>query len=295
MISKFYKLLKRICVGMMLAVMPVLMTSPLVVGAVAPEKPQYQKEWESRPVDKGVVLMRKHGIFFADQLLNVNVLKIQPLAGSIRFHLGYVPTGRVKTSEMCRKAGAIAGINGGYFRMETGGAISFLKVGGKTINAFGRKISDHQAIETGAVVIGSNGRLRIEPSRDDAEYEKDANAVDVMVAGPLLINDGKLLPLPPHGRHPRSGLGITGNGEILMVTVDGRTPQSQGLTYKEMQSLMDSLDCEYAINLDGGGSTTLWVNLDGGRVINKPCDNGKFDEEGERPVANCLMVLSSKK
>ncbi len=84
-------------------------------------------------------------------------------------------------------------------------------------------------------------------------------------------------------RHPRSAVGIARNGEILLVTVDGRFPGSQGATLAELASIMLKLGAVNAMNLDGGGSTTMMVD---GVVVNAPSD-GK-----ERPIADALLVFS---
>lgn len=75
---------------------------------------------------------------------------------------------------------------------------------------------------------------------------------------------------------------------MILVTVDGRHDQSRGMNLHELTDLMISLGCREAINLDGGGSTTMWLADQG--VVNMPSDNKKFDHEGERPVANVIVV-----
>ena len=85
------------------------------------------------------------------------------------------------------------------------------------------------------------------------------------------------------GRHPRTLAGVTATGSLLLVTVDGRRPgYSAGMTLFEAARLMRSLGAEDALNLDGGGSTTMVVR---GRVVNRPSDPG-----GERPVGDGVFV-----
>ena len=56
--------------------------------------------------------------------------------------------------------------------------------------------------------------------------------------------------------------------------------------------LLRSLGCYDALNLDGGGSTTMFVDGFGHNgIVNHPTDNGKYDHEGERTVSNCIVVL----
>jgi hypothetical protein len=90
-------------------------------------------------------------------------------------------------------------------------------------------------------------------------------------------------------RHPRTGVGVTPDGRVLMVTVDGRRPgYSIGVTLKEMGQLMKRLGARHAFNLDGGGSTVMSRRYTGSgdyRVANRPSDGR------ERPATNALAVF----
>jgi hypothetical protein len=86
------------------------------------------------------------------------------------------------------------------------------------------------------------------------------------------------------GRQPRTLAGVRPDGTLLLVTVDGRRPGwSVGMTLPEAARLMRSLGASDALNLDGGGSTTMTIR---GQVVNRPSDRG-----GERPVADGLFVM----
>jgi len=85
-------------------------------------------------------------------------------------------------------------------------------------------------------------------------------------------------------RHPRTALGWRGDGKLVLVTVDGRQPQkSVGMTIAELANLMLELDCVEALNLDGGGSTTMVIR---NKVVNSPSD-----ATGERAVSDALLFL----
>ncbi len=62
------------------------------------------------------------------------------------------------------------------------------------------------------------------------------------------------------------------------------------MTLLELALVMKSLGCEAAMNLDGGGSTTMWIRSLG--VVNHPCDNGRFDHDGERAVTDAVCVIA---
>lgn len=90
-------------------------------------------------------------------------------------------------------------------------------------------------------------------------------------------------------RHPRTGVGVTPDGRVLMVTVDGRRPgYSVGVTLAEMGRLMQSLGARHAFNLDGGGSTNMGRRYASGqfRVANRPSDGR------ERPATQALGAFA---
>ncbi len=102
--------------------------------------------------------------------------------------------------------------------------------------------------------------------------------------GPVLLDGGESPGwAAPQPRHPRTALGWN-DKQFFLAVVDGRQePLSVGMTYPELASLLSGLGCTHAINLDGGGSSTLWLD---GHIMNSPSDGG------ERRVANSLIVVS---
>lgn len=114
----------------------------------------------------------------------------------------------------------------------------------------------------------------------------------VLGAGPLLVSNGKKVFAAEAGRyseslyrlrHPRTAIGWRSDGKLILLTVDGRQKQSVGMTIDELANLMLEFDCVEAMNLDGGGSTTMVVK---GKVVNHPSD-----ATGERAVSDALLVF----
>jgi len=111
--------------------------------------------------------------------------------------------------------------------------------------------------------------------------------LDTIGGNPDLLEDGNVV-VGECGttyfcdRNPRTGIGITPEGQILLVTVDGRSKSSVGMTLDAFARLFQYLGATSAINLDGGGSTTMVVR-DG--IVNVP--SGGY----ERPVGSALLVL----
>lgn len=86
-------------------------------------------------------------------------------------------------------------------------------------------------------------------------------------------------------RHPRTMIGVDRSGTIWLVTVDGRNPSfSLGMTFRELQRLASRLELRDALNLDGGGSTTMVVR---GQVVNHPSDTA-----GPRKVSDSILVFA---
>ena len=84
------------------------------------------------------------------------------------------------------------------------------------------------------------------------------------------------------GRNPRTGIGLDSSGRVLLVTVDGRQDRSVGMTLSEFADLFRYLGATSALNLDGGGSTTMWAR---GQVVNR------ISDPSERPVGSAILVV----
>jgi len=88
-------------------------------------------------------------------------------------------------------------------------------------------------------------------------------------------------------RHPRTAVAKLKDGKFLMMTVDGRQPGvSVGMSLQELAEYLFSLGAVDAMNLDGGGSTTMFLD---GKVVNTPSD-----KEGERKVGDAIVVTLRK-
>ena len=114
--------------------------------------------------------------------------------------------------------------------------------------------------------------------------------LDTSGGNPTLVRNGRVLSgnvdgtTPFHRRNPRTGVGATADGRLLLVTVDGRQPgHSVGMSLRELAELFVGLGARSAINLDGGGSTTMVLD---GTVVNRVSD------PQERRVPTAVLVLA---
>ena len=118
-------------------------------------------------------------------------------------------------------------------------------------------------------------------------------ALTALSGGPVLVRNGRPQKIVASvtdayesssmlERHPRSAVGWNRDC-FFLVEVDGRQRDlSDGMTLEELSTFLVKLGCEEAMNLDGGGSSTLWFR---GQVRNSPCDGY------ERPIANSLVIV----
>ena len=133
---------------------------------------------------------------------------------------------------------------------------------------------------------------RLTPRDGDAGEWSRAN--DIVGGAGLLARRGRyigdwtaevLTPGFAETRHPRTMIGVASDNTVWLAAVDGRQPaHSAGMTLRELQALARRLRLTDALNLDGGGSTTMWVD---GQVVNRPSDAA-----GPRKVSDALLVFS---
>ena len=147
--------------------------------------------------------------------------------------------------------------------------------------------------ENGYVISGPKAKL--EPffsakkiSLDIKMVPEWENVNHIISGGPYLVKDGsvfidvtaqKLGAIT--GKNPRTAIGYTAENEFIMVTVDGREQASVGMTLGELAAMMKAFGCINAMNLDGGGSSVMYVN---GRVVNNPAQKGGI------PISNALTI-----
>lgn len=151
-------------------------------------------------------------------------------------------------------------------------------------------------------VASLGSRLRISASLSDQRGRpvRTPRTTSIVNGGPELVRagrvhvtpqaDGFVRPRDPSfyygfsaSRNPRTFAGVDRSGRTVLVTADGRSTASLGLSITETAAAAKALGLQAALNLDGGGSTTMVAR---GRVTNQPSD-----VTGERPVGDALLVL----
>lgn len=222
---------------------------------------------------------------------SINLVEIP----SGKFHYGIAVSQMKPISQLAQENQALAAINGSFYNMQKGNSVCFLKVGKEVVDTTTAREFDLRV--TGAVHVHKK-KLRVLPWSPEIEAKYRKKKGTVLASGPLLLEDGETCSWKQCDssfvvtKHPRSAVFTTKDKRTVFITVDGRSKGNAiGVSIPELAHLIRILGGEDALNLDGGGSTTLWMKdaPDNG-VLNYPSDNGKFDHKGERKIPNIIYV-----
>ncbi|MES2810438.1 MAG: phosphodiester glycosidase family protein [Bacteroidota bacterium] len=249
-------------------------------------------KWDSKRIASGMVLKQhqfKGDLFKSNQ--NISILEIKSNR-KLKLALGYSAKTLKTVADFGKEYDAIAAINGGFFDVKNGGSVDLIRVDGIGI-APNRGEGGRVEHQQGALVF-DEGKLTIAKWDGTKDWESKLKG-DVMVAGPVLAYNNNYNLVDTNStfvktRHPRTGVAVTKN-RILLITIDGRNENAAGMGLAEMTKIIKWLKAKDGINLDGGGSTTMWVKgATENNVVNYPTDNKKWDHEGARKVANVVLV-----
>ncbi|WP_248762212.1 phosphodiester glycosidase family protein [Pseudarthrobacter sp. SSS035] len=189
----------------------------------------------------------------------------------------------------------------GHVTAVNGSRGTSVPAGGASIQAIGAEIERLSALaKPGAT-------LKVTSDLVDADGKQlmPGSSSHVVNGGPMLVRnggmevtaqrDGMVHQTNPgmfygwaHKRNPRTIAGTDAAGRVVLVTADGRQTDSLGLSLQESAQVAKSLGLTDAINLDGGGSTTMVAK---GAVVNTPSNTGSV----ERAVGDAIVVLPSRK
>ncbi|EMY35996.1 Sporulation domain-containing protein [Arthrobacter crystallopoietes BAB-32] len=173
--------------------------------------------------------------------------------------------------------------------------------GGRTIQATGTEAGRLAELAGRGIPLKVDSVLAGESGKD-LRLGKDSHVVN---GGPLLLQDGRFMVTAArdgmvhadnpgmfygwvHQRNPRTIAGTDAEGRLILVTADGRQTSSLGLRIYEAATVAKSLGMVDAVNLDGGGATTM---VAGNAVLNTPSNEGG----AERAVGDALLVLPARK
>lgn len=189
-----------------------------------------------------------------------------------------------ETSKLATQSRAIAAVNAGFFDGNCR-SVSFLKLDA-VVKAFNSK-------NRSALGIDAQERLSIQKVAPGQDWPGIQHGVGGI---PRIVTDGRVDVSSEgassafiRGRHPRTAVGLIDEQHALIVVVDGRSNESAGMSLTSLAEFLISLGAKQAVNLDGGGSSVLWVDPqlgDADGVINRPSDGH------ERRINSALAVFA---
>ena len=211
-------------------------------------------------------------------------------------------------SSVAIKQDAVVAINGTYEW-----DASFVKADGKVFSEITLP-SDHLRYWKHEGAVAYDGK-RVEIGYGDKSSYLKNKMPDIFSSSPMLIDNYKpvgatfigdisnidIRKLPSEDyrrhqgvRHPRTVVALTRSNRVLLITIDGRSKNSAGMSAKEVtEFLCEYFNPRYALNMDGGGSTTMYIKGSGESltdVINYPTDNKRYDHYGQRRVSTHILV-----
>lgn len=276
-------------------------------------------KWQTEKLENGLVLYTFRGyddVTEANQIVNVLEVNLSDPRYSIKF--AYADKGEINSNMVKNEPAAIAGINGGYEQEAIYIKINNAIISQVSLQPGHLRYWKHEACifsegerTVGILYGGKDGEKAIEA------YDK-LEAENIIASAPMLINDYEPIGEDFVGgtftedqlmqfdyedyrrhqgvRHPRTVYALTEDNDLLLIAIDGRwSGTAEGMNAAEVTRFISRyFNPQWAINMDGGGSTTLTVKGLGHpetNVVNYPTDGGTHDHTGERSVSTHILVL----
>ena len=253
------------------------------------------------------------GIFYTHLILNDNtsahVLEVDPQYFDI-----ISAKAKIKKLEsvetIAKQNNAIAAINGGFFQSK-GIPVGILKIEDQWYGiphlprgAIGWSNSHHKVLFDQLLVsfLKENTLLIIPQSNPNYTTTRDWNSVNYIVGGaPILIRSSEVITDFSvektiwgflYKNHARTAIGILPNGHFVFVVVDGVKYlffPNKGMTIPNLALFLLDLGCKEALNLDGGGSSTMYLL---GNIVSTPCGE-RYDGKGNyvRAVSDAILII----
>ncbi len=176
------------------------------------------------------------------------------------------------TYDFVKRVGAQIGINANYFILDNENHTELLGLAvsqGTVVSPW-----DNGGMRFALNITKENTAVFVERPENGAggtATTPTTTLYNAVSGRPMLIRDGDILVKEGGDRHPRTGVGLTADNQLLLLVVDGRQPtHSVGMTFHEMATLFQAYDATDALALDGGGSTTLVFANPDPEVVNVP-------------------------
>ncbi len=293
-------LLTRLPLLLLLALLPLLITS-IAFGI------WYVTRTPPPPVDRqplfpGLWYSREIRQFPVAQV--IHIVEIDLKTPGLHFRVtprddrtDYIYSARTASEFLVEHNLALA-INGDYFEpFRDKYLLDYYPHSGDGVNIHGYTVSEGQTVSPGYAPANNVYRSLYISADNQASFEPIENPYNVISGNSDIVNEGRILPrlytLPVYlERQPRSAVALTEDEHtLILIVVDGRQPNySEGASMIELAEIVIAYGGYTALNLDGGGSSTLVMRDDEGKAVllNSPIHNRIPGRE--RPVANHLGV-----
>jgi MYXO-CTERM domain-containing protein len=207
----------------------------------------------------------------------IHVVEIDTSLRTIRLRATPPAGGGQTVPAFAAGAGVHVAINGDF-----GTRVAPWKTSGLAMGAGDVWTNTKDSTIEGFIAFGRDNSIQLSAPADVLAEPEDWMS-EIVGGRPLIVEDGvALAAVPPYSRdgcaphfcqpEPRSAVGVAADGTtLILATVDGRRSGANGMTTQQLGALMVELGAHRALNIDGGGSTTLWIENEAG-VVNQPSD-----------------------
>lgn len=284
---------------------------------------QTKGDWTSTVIEEGITrhcFSKVDDISGANQ--NVNVLEIDLDNTKRRILFNY--NSADSTSSVAKRMNAMAAINGTYEKDAV-----YVRVNGFNHQEVSLE-SDHLRFwkHNGALVGNGERKLGLVNGAGDYPMHspeaglaaialyKSLPERNILAGAPMLIDDYKTVGVDfvpdfyttsqlnkldyedyrrhQGVRHPRTAVALTDDNDLLLIVADGRASKAAGMSAKELTLFLEKhFAPRWALNIDGGGSSTMYIKGYGdpvNDVVNYPTDNDRYDHYGQRSVTSHILV-----
>lgn len=187
------------------------------------------------------------------------------------------------TSDIAKENNAIFAINGDFYGFRDSGPV----IRNGVLYRSNKRNGSNDVL----AVYNDGSFVTMKEENVDAQNLLDSGVLQLFSFGPTLVDNGQISVSANQeveqsmNSNPRTAIGMISPLHYVFVVSDGRTSESAGLSLAQLAAVMQDAGCQFAYNLDGGGSSTMWFM---GDVVNNPTTNG--NSISERKVSDIVYI-----
>lgn len=255
----------------------------------------------TRNVIQDGLILHKYNLSLSDNLPQMaNILTFN--YKKYKTFIGYSTTDKLTVQEFVDESNAIAGINGGFHdynpSTEYTGGITRLRVDNNDVVLKNSVVENGLQNDTDDGVLGIDeyGKVYIFKNTNQNNIN---NLPTFLFSGPLLLLNAKIVNISDNKwnnvRNPRTGICVSKYKELVkLIVVDGRSDYAHGMTIPEFAFFLKTIGCKNALNMDGGGSSSMYLKNYGDVNIpmSKTLNGGAISVK--RKISNTILIKNYK-